>query len=98
MCPMEHSTNTSMVRLVNAIHFFENLPSDLYGPIAMFSLPFAVEGFDPIDWNGRMRIIMGVAYCTQHMHELNPPITHPDIKSSAILLSEDGAAKVQTCL
>jgi len=53
-----------------------------------------VEGFDPIDWNGRMRIIMGVAYCTQHMHELNPPITHPDIKSSSILLSEDGAAKI----
>ena len=53
---------------------------------------------DPIDWNGRMRINMGVAYCTLHMHELSPPITHPDIKSSAILLSEDGAAKVQTCL
>jgi hypothetical protein len=56
---------------------------------------FAVEGFDPIDWNGRMRVIMGVAYCIQHMHELNPSIAHPDLQSSAILLSEDGAAKVQ---
>jgi hypothetical protein len=57
-------------------------------------LLFAVEGFDHIDWNGRMRVIMGVAYCIQHMHELNPSITHPDLQSSAILLSEDGAAKV----
>jgi hypothetical protein len=60
-----------------------------------FPLFFAVEGFDPIDWNGRMRVIMGVAYCIQHMHELNPSVTHPDLLSSAILLSEDGAAKVK---
>lgn len=54
----------------------------------------AVEDFDHIDWSGRMRIIMGTAYCLQHMHELNPPIAHPDLQSSAILLSEDCAAKV----
>lgn len=59
-----------------------------------FALPFAVEGFDHIDWNGRMRIIMGVAYCMQYMHELKPCITHSELQSSAILLSEDGAAKV----
>lgn len=53
-----------------------------------------VEGFDHIDWNGRMRVIMGVAYCMQYMHELNPCITHPGLQSSAILLSEDGAAKI----
>lgn len=57
-------------------------------------MTFAVEGFDHIDWNGRMRVIMGVAYCIQHMHELKPCITHPNLQSSAILLSEDGAAKV----
>ena len=43
-----------------------------------------------------MRIIMGLAYCIQHMHELNPPVVHPDLQSSSILLSEDGAAKVHT--
>ena len=53
-----------------------------------------VDGFDHIDWNGRMRVIMGVAYCMQYMHELNPCITHPGLQSSAILLSEDGAAKI----
>ncbi|KAF0925321.1 hypothetical protein E2562_016014, partial [Oryza meyeriana var. granulata] len=52
------------------------------------------EGFDHIDWRGRMRIIMGVAYCIQHMHELNPAKVHPDLHSSAIFLSEDSAAKI----
>ncbi|AQK97284.1 putative leucine-rich repeat transmembrane protein kinase family protein isoform X2 [Zea mays] len=65
-----------------------------YAPNGTLYEHLHVEGFDPIDWNGRMRIIMGVAYCTLHMHELSPPVTHPDIKSSAILLSEDGAAKI----
>lgn len=41
-----------------------------------------------------MRIIMGIAYCIQHMHELNPANVHPDLHSSAVFLSEDCAAKV----
>ncbi|KAL6618793.1 hypothetical protein ACP70R_033932 [Stipagrostis hirtigluma subsp. patula] len=52
------------------------------------------EDFEYIDWRGRMRVIMGLAYCIQHMHELDPPVVHPDLQSSAILLSEDGAAKI----
>ncbi|KAJ1688397.1 hypothetical protein LUZ63_019787 [Rhynchospora breviuscula] len=53
-----------------------------------------VEEFEHIDWKVRMRIVMGVAYCLQQMHELNPSITHPDLLSSSILLSEDYAAKL----
>ncbi|KAG8055883.1 hypothetical protein GUJ93_ZPchr0001g31678 [Zizania palustris] len=65
-----------------------------YAPNGTLYEHLHVEGFDHIDWNGRMRVIMGVAYCIQHMHELKPSITHPDLQSSAILLSEDGAAKI----
>ncbi|XP_006644509.2 protein MALE DISCOVERER 2-like [Oryza brachyantha] len=65
-----------------------------YAPNGTLYEHLHVEGFDHIDWTGRMRVIMGVAYCIQHMHELSPSITHPDLQSSAILLSEDGAAKV----
>ncbi|KQK09160.1 protein MALE DISCOVERER 2 [Brachypodium distachyon] len=65
-----------------------------YAPNGTLYEHLHVEGFDHIDWNGRMRVIMGVAYCIQHMHELNPSITHPGLQSSAILLSEDGAAKI----
>ncbi|CAL5096224.1 unnamed protein product [Urochloa decumbens] len=52
------------------------------------------EDFEHIGWRGRMRIIMGLAYCIQHMHELSPPVAHPDLQSSSILLSEDSAAKI----
>ena len=59
----------------------------------------AVEEFEQLDWSARMRIIMGMAYCIQHMHELNPSVPHPNLQSSSILVSEDFAAKVnQQCL
>lgn len=60
------------------------------------NLNIAVEEFEHIDWKVRMRIVMGVAYCLQHMHDLNPPITHPELLSTSIMLSEDYAAKVLT--
>ncbi|XP_010494736.1 PREDICTED: protein MALE DISCOVERER 1 [Camelina sativa] len=47
-----------------------------------------------LDWGARMRIIMGTAYCLQYMHELNPPIAHTKLVSSAIYLTDDYAAKV----
>ncbi|CDY26358.1 BnaA02g24120D [Brassica napus] len=47
-----------------------------------------------LDWSARMRIIMGTAYCLQHMHELNPPMSLSKLASSAIYLTDDYAAKV----
>ncbi|XP_064960039.1 protein MALE DISCOVERER 2-like isoform X2 [Musa acuminata AAA Group] len=52
------------------------------------------EEFENLEWSARMRIIMGTAYCLQHIHELTPPISHPNLLSSTILISEDFAAKV----
>ncbi|KAG7620977.1 Serine-threonine/tyrosine-protein kinase catalytic domain [Arabidopsis suecica] len=47
-----------------------------------------------LDWSARMRIIMGTAYCLQHMHGMNPPMAHTDFNSSEIYLTDDYAAKV----
>ncbi|VFQ99494.1 unnamed protein product [Cuscuta campestris] len=47
-----------------------------------------------LDWGMRMRIVMGVAYCLSYMHHLSPPVLHQNLKSSAIHLAEDYAAKV----
>ncbi|KAK6133533.1 hypothetical protein DH2020_032662 [Rehmannia glutinosa] len=47
-----------------------------------------------LDWNARMRIIMGTAYCLQHMHDLNPPMAHYNLTSKEILLTDDYAAKI----
>lgn len=54
----------------------------------------SVEGNEPLHWCVRMRIIMGIAYYLQHIHELDPCIAHPDLSSSLIFLTEDFAAKV----
>ncbi|GMI72312.1 MALE DISCOVERER1 [Hibiscus trionum] len=53
------------------------------------------EYMEHLDWSARMRIMMGVAYCLLYMHhDLNPPMSHPKLSSTTILLTDDYAAKV----
>ncbi|ESQ52735.1 hypothetical protein EUTSA_v10016554mg [Eutrema salsugineum] len=47
-----------------------------------------------LDWGMRLRIAMGLAYCLDHMHQLNPPIAHTNLVSSSLHLTEDYAVKV----
>lgn len=48
-----------------------------------------------LDWPMRLRIVMGIAYCMEHMHNLNPkPISHTNLNSSSVYLATDYAAKV----
>lgn len=37
---------------------------------------------------------MGMAYCLQYMHQLDPPLPHSDLTSSAVQLTDDYAAKI----
>lgn len=37
---------------------------------------------------------MGTAYCLEYMHNLNPPLSHPDVNSHSIFFTDDYAAKV----
>ncbi|KAJ4980606.1 hypothetical protein NE237_031443 [Protea cynaroides] len=54
-----------------------------------------VKEVEHLDWNARMRVIMGIAYCLQYMHhELNPPVSHTNLQSSAVFLTDDYAAKL----
>ena len=57
-------------------------------------LCFAVKEAERLDWQMRLRVIMGMAYCLEHMHQLNPSIPHRDLQSSSIYLAEDYAAKL----
>jgi serine/threonine protein kinase len=54
----------------------------------------AVKEAEHLDWRMRLRIAMGMAYCLDHMHQLNPPIAHNNLNSSAVSLTEDYAAKI----
>ncbi|KAE8650143.1 hypothetical protein Csa_011201 [Cucumis sativus] len=42
----------------------------------------------------RLRIAMGVGYCLDHMHQLDPPVVHRHLCSSSVYLTEDYAAKL----
>lgn len=53
-----------------------------------------VQELGLLDWGSRMRIIMGVAYCLQCMHDLSPPVVHMHLDTEIIYLTDDYAAKV----
>ncbi|KAJ6364329.1 hypothetical protein OIU76_029304 [Salix suchowensis] len=66
-----------------------------YAPNGSLFEHLHVKEMEHLDWNTRMRIIMGVSYCLQYMHhDLNPPIAHSGLSSRAIFLTDDYAAKI----
>lgn len=65
-----------------------------YAPNGSLSEHLHIQELEHLDWNARIRIIMGTAYCLQYMHELNPPLPHSDLNANSILLTQDYAAKI----
>lgn len=65
-----------------------------YAPNGTLFEHLHIKEAERLDWRMRLRIVMGMAYCLEHMHQLKPPITHRDLQSSSIYLSEDYAVKV----
>ncbi|BAF22640.1 protein MALE DISCOVERER 2 precursor [Oryza sativa Japonica Group] len=53
-----------------------------------------VREAENLDWMARVRISMGIAYCLEHMHQLNPPVVPRNFNSTTIYLTDDFAAKV----
>lgn len=54
----------------------------------------AVKEAEHLDWITRLRIAMGISYCLQYMHQLDPPVALSSLNSSSIYLTEDYAAKI----
>uniref|UniRef100_A0A2N9H2B5 Protein kinase domain-containing protein n=1 Tax=Fagus sylvatica TaxID=28930 RepID=A0A2N9H2B5_FAGSY len=66
-----------------------------YAPNGTLFEHLHVKEVEHLDWNARIRIIMGTAYCLQYMHhDLNPPVAHANLNSTAIFLTDDYAAKI----
>ena len=55
---------------------------------------YADKEAEHLDWPTRLRIAMGITYCLEYLHQLNPPIAHKNLQSSSIHLTEDYAAKI----
>ncbi|KAG7962518.1 hypothetical protein I3843_09G070300 [Carya illinoinensis] len=66
-----------------------------YAPNGTLFEHLHVKELEHLDWNARMRIMMGIAYCLQYMHhDLNPPVAHSNLCSTAVYLTDDYAAKI----
>ncbi|GAB2286098.1 hypothetical protein Dimus_020522 [Dionaea muscipula] len=65
-----------------------------YSPNGTLFEHLHIQEAERLDWGTRVRIIMGIAYCLEHMHQLSPPIAHRDLQSSSVYLCDDYAAKV----
>lgn len=65
-----------------------------YAPNGSLYEHLHVKELEHLDWSTRMRIIIGTAYCLQHMHGLNPPLAICHLSSKAIFLTDDYAAKI----
>ncbi|GER24508.1 leucine-rich repeat protein kinase family protein, partial [Striga asiatica] len=65
-----------------------------YAPNGTLFEHLHVKDLEHLDWNARMRIVMGAAYCLQYMHELKPPVAHINLTSKDIFLTDDYAAKI----
>uniref|UniRef100_A0ACD5ZFX0 Uncharacterized protein n=1 Tax=Avena sativa TaxID=4498 RepID=A0ACD5ZFX0_AVESA len=58
----------------------------------LFDLPF---GKQPLDWNTRVKIALGVAEGLSYLHNVaDPPIIYRDMKAANILLDEDFSPKL----
>ncbi|CAK9164174.1 unnamed protein product [Ilex paraguariensis] len=65
-----------------------------YAPNGTLFEHLHIKEAEHLDWGMRLRIAMGMAYCLEYMHQLNPPIAHKNLQSSSICLTEDYAAKI----
>lgn len=65
-----------------------------YAPSGTLFEHLHVREAEHLDWNMRLRITMGVAYCLEQMHGLNPSSAHQNLTSFAVSLSEDYAAQL----
>lgn len=65
-----------------------------YAPNGTLFEHLHIKEAEHLDWSMRLRIAMGTAYCLEYLHQLNPPITHKNLQSSSIHLTEDYAAKI----
>ncbi|XP_042509997.1 probable inactive receptor-like protein kinase At3g56050 [Macadamia integrifolia] len=65
-----------------------------YAPNGTLFEHLHIKEAEHLDWGARLRIAMGMAYCLEYMHQLNPPVVHENLNSSIVYLTEDYAAKI----
>ncbi|KAL5171010.1 Inactive receptor-like serine/threonine-protein kinase [Glycine soja] len=65
-----------------------------YAPNGTLFEHLHIKESEHLDWGTRLRVAMGMAYCLQHMHQLEPPLVLSNLNSSGVQLTDDYAAKI----
>ncbi|KAJ1687569.1 hypothetical protein LUZ63_018959 [Rhynchospora breviuscula] len=65
-----------------------------YAPNGTLHDHLHIKEFESLEWTARMRIVMGMSYCLQHMHQIEPPVALPCLRTNTIFLTDDYAAKL----
>nr|KYP56487.1 putative LRR receptor-like serine/threonine-protein kinase At5g45840 family [Cajanus cajan] len=65
-----------------------------YAPNGTLFEHLHIKEAEHLDWVTRLRAAMGMAYCLQHLHQMDPPLTLSNLNSSSVQLTDDYAAKI----
>ncbi|KAJ8443934.1 hypothetical protein Cgig2_032758 [Carnegiea gigantea] len=91
---VNHKNFVKLMGYCEEEHSFTRMMVFEYAPNGTLFEHLHVREAEHLDWGMRLRVTMGIAYCLEHMHQLVPPIAHPNFNSSAVSLAEDYAAKI----
>ncbi|KAK2384321.1 putative inactive receptor protein kinase [Trifolium repens] len=92
---VNHKNFTNLIGYCDEEEPFTRMMVFEYAPNGSLFEHLHVKEVEHLDWSARMRVIMGTAYCLQYMHhDLNPPVSHSNLNSVSILLTDDFAAKI----
>ncbi|XP_022944002.1 probable inactive receptor-like protein kinase At3g56050 [Cucurbita moschata] len=91
---VNHKNFVSLVGFCEEAQPFTRMMVFEYAPNGTLFEHLHIKEAEHLDWETRLRIAMGVAYCLEHMHQLDPPVIHRHLCSSSVYLTEDYAAKL----
>ncbi|KAL5053782.1 hypothetical protein RYX36_034464 [Vicia faba] len=92
---VNHKNFTNLIGYCDEDEPFTRMMVFEYAPNGSLYEHLHVKDVEHLDWSARMRVAMGTAYCLHYMHhDLNPPVSHSNLNSVSILLTDDFAAKI----
>ncbi|GMH30466.1 hypothetical protein Nepgr_032309 [Nepenthes gracilis] len=91
---VNHKNFVNLIGYCEEVEPFVKMMVFEYAPNGTLFEHLHVKEVEHLDWVARMRIIMGMAYCLQYMHDLNPPVAHSKFNSLNVYLTDDYAAKI----
>lgn len=94
LCKMNHKNFVNLIGFCEEQKPFTRMMVFEYATNGTLFEHLHIKESEHLDWGMRLRIAMGIAYCLEYMHQLNPPTAHANLQSSSVYLTEDYAAKI----